>query len=184
MDDRVVCTIRLTSEGTRQRQAVHSKVGVGPWLGFVAIRVGVLVLLIVSVVGCNTNQLVIVDSLLRGFQESRQSAGGERKLMIFGGSNHDVYLGCLSCNEYAKDSVFNKYGRFGSSYGIESIYNHYSKYGSAYSQYSACNPYATDPPVVVDERGNFYGSLTVNSYQRKAPSDEEVLRWLQEVVCK
>ncbi len=30
------------------------------------------------------------------------------KLMIFGGTNHGTYLGCLNCSEYATDSVLNK----------------------------------------------------------------------------
>src|SRR5579864_6235964 len=36
------------------------------------------------------------------------------KLMIFGGMDHKTYLGCLSCNEYASDSLFNSYGNNGS----------------------------------------------------------------------
>jgi hypothetical protein len=60
------------------------------------------------------------------------------KLMIFGGMDHKTYLGCLSCNEYASDSVFNSYGSNGSAYSSQSIWNHYSEFGSAYSTYSAC----------------------------------------------
>src|ERR1017187_2674636 len=80
-----------------------------------------------------------------------------QKLMLFGGMGHRTYLGCLNCPKYADDSVFNPYGEHGSPYGSESIGNHYGDFGSAYSEYSACSPYASDPPVVVDGRGSFYG---------------------------
>lgn len=35
-------------------------------------------------------------------------------LLIFGGDNHDVYLGCLNCNKYESGSIWNKYGENGS----------------------------------------------------------------------
>src|SRR5260370_38838797 len=43
------------------------------------------------------------------------------KLMIFGGRDHKVYLGCLNCSEYASDSVRYKYGDHGSPYSSTSI---------------------------------------------------------------
>lgn len=103
--------------------------------------------------------------------------------MIFGGSGHKTYLGCLSCSEYATDSVFNEYGQHGSEYSTESIHNEYGQYGSRYSAYSPCNPYASDPPVVVDQNGNYYGRLTVNRYHAEGTfGDADVLAWL-ELVC-
>ena len=86
------------------------------------------------------------------------------KLMIFGSAEHKVYLGCLSCSEHAKDSVRNAYGDHGSPDSKESIFNHFSPYGSPYDSESACNEYATDPPVIVDQNGVFYGRLTLNRY--------------------
>jgi hypothetical protein len=58
----------------------------------------------------------------------------------------------------------NAYGSYGSAYSSTSIFNHFSDYGSAYSSYGACNPYAADPPVIVDNAGNYYGRLTLNQY--------------------
>ncbi len=37
------------------------------------------------------------------------------RLMTFGGNNHETYLGCLNCSEYASDSVSNSYGAHGSA---------------------------------------------------------------------
>lgn len=103
------------------------------------------------------------------------------KLMIFGGSNHNVYLGCLNCSEYATDSVFNTYGSYGNSYNSQSIYNSYGIYGSKFSSSSPCNSLAIDPPVVVDQDGNFYGYLTVNAYNSKRISDPNIKIWLNNV---
>lgn len=110
-----------------------------------------------------------------------EGSAGNAKLMIFGGENHDVYLGCLNCSEYATDSVFNKYGSYGSEYSGTSIYNSYGQYGSAYSSTSPCNPYASNPPIVVDQNGNFYGYLTLNQYLSGAITDARIRAWLQGV---
>jgi hypothetical protein len=101
-----------------------------------------------------------------------------QKLMLFGGAGHRTYLGCLSCSNYASDSVFNSYGDHGSAYGSESIANHYSDFGSAYSEYSACSPYASDPPVVVDGDGRFYGRLSVNPFARERLQNADFNAWL------
>jgi hypothetical protein len=101
-----------------------------------------------------------------------------KKLMVFGGREHDVYLGCLSCSEFSGDSMLNEFSTYGSRFSSTSIFNHFSMYGSAYSTMSACSPYASDPPVIVDNDGGFYGRLTVNRTHRQAISDQTVLAWL------
>jgi hypothetical protein len=100
-----------------------------------------------------------------------------RELLVFGGQGHDVFLGCLNCSEYASSSVLNQFGRFGSAYSSTSILNPYGQFGSKYSSFSACNEYALNPPVVVDQQGNFYGYLTLNQY--KNPVNNGAIRaWL------
>lgn len=98
--------------------------------------------------------------------------------MLFGGPGHDTYLGCINCNEYSTDSVFNEYGPHGSRYSANSILNPYSQFGSRYSTFGACNTYASDPPVIVDRDGRFYGRLTLNQYHRQATRDGRLLAWL------
>lgn len=119
----------------------------------------------------------MASSTAAGAQGVADAQAGS-KLMIFGGSGHKTYLGCLNCGEYASDSVFNTYGTFGSSYSQTSIHNRYGEFGSAYSQHSVCNPHATDPPVIVNGVGNFFGRLTLNTYHSQATSDEKTLGWL------
>lgn len=100
------------------------------------------------------------------------------KLMIFGGSGHKTYLGSLNCSQYDEDSVLNSFGAHGSAYSDESILNHFSEFGSPYSSTSACSEYASDPPVVVDPNGKFYGRLTVNQYASERLQVQQVNAWL------
>jgi hypothetical protein len=98
--------------------------------------------------------------------------------MLFSGAGHSTYLGCLNCNEYAGDSIFNSYSAYGSAYSATSIFNRLGQFGSAYSAYSACNRYASDPPVLVDGQGNFYGRLTLNLSRADAIRNQQVVAWL------
>lgn len=88
-------------------------------------------------------------------------------IMIYGGENHKVFLGYLNANNYESKSIWNTYGYYGNKYGDISIWNDYGTYGSGYSDYSPFNVYATDPPVLVDKEGNFYGYFTVNTSNTK-----------------
>jgi hypothetical protein len=115
---------------------------------------------------------------------SGSAAPRSQKIMLFGGENHRTYLGCLSCSEYATDSVFNQYGTYGSRYSSTSIWNHYGQFGSAYSSYSSCSQYATDPPVIVDVDGNYYGRLTINSYHPQIAAGAKFSDWLKTAVCE
>lgn len=125
-----------------------------------------------------------LDGAATGMQAASGGLGlPPGKLMIFGGPNHSTYLGCLSCNEYASDSLFNEFSSHGSSYGAASIFNAYGSFGSKYSSTSACNPYATDPPVIVDGSGKYYGRLTVNRARSDGPPSAELRAWLAGV-CK
>ena len=86
-------------------------------------------------------------------------------LHMYGGKNHDVYLGCLNCDKFNPNSIWNAYGTYGSKYNPNSIWNAYGTYGSKYNSYSPWNAYSSDPPVVVDKEGDFYGYFTVNTHQ-------------------
>ena len=100
------------------------------------------------------------------------------ELLVFGGRNHDVFLGCLTCGKYASNSVLNTYGEFGSRYSSTSVANRYGTYGSRYSSDSVCNPYASDPPVIVDREGGYYGELTMNRTRPNRTRISSALQWL------
>ena len=59
--------------------------------------------------------------------------GFAQTLHIYGGNNHDEYLGCLNCNNYDKSSIWNEYGTYGNEYSSKSIWNEYSTYGNEYN---------------------------------------------------
>ena len=105
-------------------------------------------------------------------------------LHLLGGSNHDVYLGCLTCSAWHADSVHNEFGQYGSRFSSTSIFNNFGTYGSPYSNESACNTFATSPPGVYDEDSAYYGELTLNQYRVDAIRDPAVLDWLQNTVCE
>jgi len=136
---------------------------------------------------CNTQFSRNLGLALQGIGNAGTTASGysqqTEKLLIFGGSDHKTYLGCLNCSEYDKDSVFNTYGSHGSEYSSVSIMNSYSEFGSHYSSYSACNEYASDPPVVVDLNGKYYGRLTINNYKEQI-NNQNIVQWLISSVCK
>jgi hypothetical protein len=88
-------------------------------------------------------------------------------LLLYGGNNHRVFLGCLNCGRFDVASVCNKCGTYGSRFSADSIWNGFGEYGSRFSVYSPWNRFSTEAPVVVDGQGNFYGYFTSNRYQPK-----------------
>lgn len=93
-----------------------------------------------------------------------EPAFSQDPLLLFGGSDHKTFLGCLNCSKYDSGSVCNKYGTHGSKYNSDAIWNSYGTYGSKYSNESPWNQYANNGPVIVDNSGNFYGRLSSNKY--------------------
>jgi len=133
---------------------------------------------------CNGCSPAARNNIGAAISATTASSAPPSKLMIFGGEGHKTYLGCLSCSEYATDSIFNNYGDHGSRFSNESVWNHYSDYGSRYSDEGACNPYAYDPPVIVDSDGRFYGRLTLNVYHAQIGGGTRYHDWLANTVCE
>ena len=85
-------------------------------------------------------------------------------LLLFGGRDHHMFLGCLNCSKFDTGSIWNKFGEYGSRFNEASIWNTYGTYGSKYSDESPWNPYGQTPPVIVDNEGKFYGYFTANKF--------------------
>ena len=111
-------------------------------------------------------------SLAISFMLFSLSSFSQKALQIYGGEDHDVYLGCLNCDSYNSNSIWNQYGTYGLHYNSNSIWNRYGEYGSTTSSTSPFNSYASYPPVVIDSDGGFYGYLTVNKYKSKRLESE------------
>lgn len=84
------------------------------------------------------------------------------ELYIYAGRYEEDYLGKLNASKYDTESIWNKYGTYGSKYNTKSIWNKYSTYGNSYNSYSPFNKYSTTPPVLRDRNGKFYGYFTCN----------------------
>lgn len=99
-------------------------------------------------------------------------------LLLFGGKNHKVFLGCLNCGRFDSDSVCNRFGDYGSRFSDKSIWNRFGGYGSRFEDHSPWNKFATAPPAIVDSQGNFYGYFTANRYHDKRTTDRSFLAFL------
>ena len=90
--------------------------------------------------------------------QSRQNT----PLYIYGGSGHKDFLGVINGSKSGQYSIWNALGTYGNKFQTNSIWNQYGQYGSQFSNYSPFNQFATEPPVIVDSNGNFYGYFTIN----------------------
>lgn len=90
-----------------------------------------------------------------------QGSALAQELLVFGGEAHKEFLGCLTCSEFAGNSIWNEMSTYGWKNGF-GTWNPFGSYKNPFSSYSACNEFASDPPVIVDNSGNYYGRLTVN----------------------
>lgn len=100
---------------------------------------------------------------------------GQKTLQIFGGEDHNVYLGCLNCSDIDGTSIWNDIGEYGSNISSTSIWNDIGIYGSDISGYSSWNELGSYPPVIVDKDGNFYGYFTINESKSKRAEFDLVL---------
>ena len=93
-------------------------------------------------------------------------AQANNALLLFGGTDHTAFLGCLNCANTSTVSVCNEFGKYGSEYQSDSIWNQYGKFGSEYSGESPWNKYTNNAPIIVDKNGNSYGYFSVNEYHK------------------
>ncbi|MEK4083755.1 hypothetical protein [Psychrobacillus sp. FSL K6-1415] len=90
------------------------------------------------------------------------------------------YLGKLITDKYDDESIFNKYGDYGSKYSDTSIWNNYSEYGSNYGTYSAYNKRSPSPPIIFDGE-DAIGYLTVDFDKKGAIHPDLLLALLEEL---
>jgi len=71
---------------------------------------------------------------------------------------------------YNPDCLNNPYGA-GSPYAPNGLMNPYSQYGSPHSNNSWTNRYATNPPRIYDQNGQYMGNLSANPYDPNSISN-------------
>lgn len=99
-------------------------------------------------------------------------------LLLFGGRNHEEFIGCLNCYRSEPFSVWNENGEYGDPENENSIWNRSGPYGSLTSPLSPWNPRSSEPPLVVDRVGNLYGYFTRNrSYPKRIRRNDTHQKW-------
>lgn len=97
-----------------------------------------------------------IPATLPGYTLTCQTIGG---MLIFGQDGQ--FLGEISSNRFAQNSISNQYGPYGSSYSSTSIFNSFGPYGGQFSAKSPFSAFASSPPVLVSN-GTALAFLTVN----------------------
>ena len=103
-----------------------------------------------------------------------------KELIIFGGAEHDDFLGCLTCSEFDSDSICNGFGSYGNEFSSSGMWNEFAGYGNEFSSDSPWNEFASgnSVPVLVDRDGGFYGYFTINEYRSDAVEfASDMKRW-------
>ena len=93
-----------------------------------------------------------------------------KDLLLYGGTGHDEFLGCLNCSESSSKSICNGFGTYGSMFSSSGMFNQFAGFGNRFSPKSPWNQFSSSNsvPVVVDSDGNFYGYFTINEHRSDA----------------
>lgn len=122
--------------------------------------------------------LKIIKALIIALSFTVCQANASGDLLIFGGSGHDQFLGCLVCNEFSSESICNGFGTYGSEFSSNGMFNEFAGFGNEFSSSSPWNEYSTSNsvPVLVDRDGKFYGYFTINDSRHNAVEFSSNLR--------
>jgi hypothetical protein len=123
--------------------------------------------------------IVLLVLVVLGLLQPAASIAQTEALLLFGGQNNRIFLGCLNCNRFSSDSICNRFGDYGSRFSDKSIWNRFGDYGSRFSD-SPWNRFPSNPPVIVDRSGNFYGYFSISAAYRspqKVPAVAQFLAW-------
>jgi hypothetical protein len=110
-----------------------------------------------------TSLLIICLLMLVSFAPSA-TPQTPKALLLFGGRDHEDFLGCLNCVDSSSSSVCNELGKYGLALNSNSIWNGLGKYGSSLSEYSPWNSLTDKAPIIVDRDGKSYGYFSVNAF--------------------
>jgi hypothetical protein len=107
------------------------------------------------------------------------AAATRNRLLLFGGPEHEDFLGCVTCDASEPFSIWNPESDFGSPTHPLSIWNRAGRYGSQGSPHSPWSRRPESVPVVVDRAGNLCGKFALD---RSVPGrvTDGYLVWLLE----
>jgi len=90
-----------------------------------------------------------------------QNSMTKPSIQIYAGPLHRDYLGCLNCDQFDPLSIWDNYGAF----GLDNAYpdmSRYAEYRRPKGRYSACDAYAKDPPILIDNARKDYGVFSTS----------------------
>ena len=90
-----------------------------------------------------------------------QQATIQQQFLIYAGPLHRDYLGCLNCDQFDPNSVWDGYGALGWGNAYTDA-SHFATYRTRHGRYSSCDKFAADPPILIDRSLNHYGVLNVS----------------------
>ena len=150
-------------------------------------------------VGCVTTNPYVVDRIptetffhllrtdIRALLSGRipESAGELRRSKgesyIEGGDG--TFLGKLNPNRFDPESIFNRFGRYGSKFSPDSIFNRFSTFGNQLNVLSPYSRLSANPPRLY-VKGEFVGFLTKNGNKRPRVDPDDLLSWAEQRVGK
>jgi hypothetical protein len=121
---------------------------------------------------------IALSLILFAIMGATAQAQTSKALLLFGGEDHDTFLGCLNCTDTSVSSVCNDVGKYGSDIATDSIWNDIGKFGFDISQYSPWNDLSSKAPIIVDKDGTSYGYFSANDLHH----DRTRVRWLLDVL--
>jgi len=90
-----------------------------------------------------------------------QTATIQQQFLIYAGPLHRDYLGCLNCDQFDPNSVWDAYAALGWTNAYLDA-SHFAAYRTRHGRYSSCDKFAADPPILIDRSLNRYGVLNVS----------------------
>lgn len=91
-----------------------------------------------------------------------QGATIQQQYLIYAGPLHRDYIGCLNCDQFDTNSVWDGYGALGWGNAFSDA-SHFAAYRAPHGRYSACDAFAADPPILIDRSLNHYGTLSIST---------------------
>jgi len=89
-----------------------------------------------------------------------------------------TYLGTISRDRYAKESIANPHSVYGNSFNTGSLFNQFGQYGNPFSLLSPFNHYTRTPPRIV--RGQeLVAYFTVNEWISPRIDPTALLAWIK-----
>ncbi|HNX29711.1 MAG TPA: stalk domain-containing protein [Syntrophomonadaceae bacterium] len=116
------------------------------------------------------------------FTKPQVNTGIVTPLILVADDGKATFLGELTSNEFASDSIFNSFGTYGNEFSSKSIWNEFGRYGGEFSIYSPFNEFSLHPPMIIDGNGNIIGYLTVNEFKVGAISPYIIKQLLKDLL--